>query len=132
MLLVTEIREDKKRIMTIEEEELFGIDKLNVSRSLVPAITHVDYSSRIQTVDIQTNPTYHSIITNFKKKTGCPIVINTSFNIRGEPIVCSPTDAFQCFMGTGLDILVINNYFLKKEQQKINLSKNYKRKYPLD
>ena len=98
MLFVAEIKEDKRRAMTIEEEALFGIDKLNIVPS-VPAITHVDYSARIQTVNATTNPRYHALITEFKKKTGCPIVINTSFNVRGEPIICSPIDAFKRFMG---------------------------------
>ncbi|MDC3089272.1 carbamoyltransferase, partial [Alphaproteobacteria bacterium] len=100
MLLVAKVKEDKRRAMTEEEDALFGIDKLNVPRSSVPAITHVDYSARIQTVHADTNPIYHAVISKFKEKTGCPLVVNTSFNVRGEPIVCTPTDAFKCFMGT--------------------------------
>ena len=111
---------------------LFGIDKLNVPRSSVPAITHVDYSARIQTVDSATNQLYHSIISKFKEKTGCPLVVNTSFNVRGEPIVCSPIDAYKCFMGTELDVLAIGNYFLKKEQQNEKLKANYEKIYDLD
>ena len=104
MLLVADVKEDKRRTMTEEEEALFGIDKLNVPRSLVPAITHVDYSARIQTVHADTNPRYHAVISKFKEKTGCPLVVNTSFNVRGEPIICTPTDAFKCFMGTEMDV----------------------------
>ena len=96
---------------------LFGIDKLNVPRSSVPAITHVDYSARIQTVHADTNKRYPDVISKFKEKTGCPLVVNTSFNVRGEPIICTPTDAFKCFMGTEMDMLVIENYLLYKEQQ---------------
>ena len=107
MLLVAPVKEDKRRAMTAEEKAMFGIDKLNVPRSSVPAITHVDYSARIQTVHASTNPRYHAVITKFKEKTGCPIVVNTSFNVRGEPIVCTPTDAFKCFMGTDMDLLAV-------------------------
>lgn len=101
-------------------------------RSLVPAITHIDYSARIQTVHSETNPTYHKLIKQFKKITGCPIIINTSFNVRGEPIVCSPEDAFKCFMGTELDLLVIGNFILLKEDQSKSLIENYEAKYELD
>ena len=132
MLLVANIKKDKRRKMTNEEEALFGIEKLNVSRSSVPAITHVDYSARIQTVHKNSNPRYHALITKFKEKTGCPLVVNTSFNVRGEPIVCSPTDAFKCFMGTELDILVVGNYLLVKEQQEESLKENYKEHYEID
>ena len=118
--------------MTDQEESLFGIDKLNINRSSVPAITHVDYSARLQTVHKETNPRFHSIISKFKEITGCPIVINTSFNIRGEPIVCTPEDAFRCFMGTELDMLVIGDIILRKEDQDINVETNYKDKYGLD
>ena len=100
--------------MTKEEEALFGIDKLNINRSIVPAVTHIDYSSRIQTVQKKTNPRFHALISKFKEMTGCPLVINTSFNIQGEPIVCSPRDALRTFGGTGLDVLVIGNYIVKK------------------
>ena len=132
MLFVDNVNEDKRLKMTEKEEALFGIDKLNVPRSSVPAITHVDYSARIQTVHKDTNPRYHAVISRFKEKTGCPIVVNTSFNVRGEPIICTATDAFKCFMGTDLDVLVVGNYLLIKEEQNKNLLKNYKELYELD
>ena len=132
MLFVADVKEGKRRAMTEEEEALFGIDKLNVPRSSVPAITHVDYSARIQTVHDDTNPKYHAVISKFKEKTGCPLVVNTSFNVRGEPIICSPTDAFKCFMGTEMDILVIGNYILFKTQQDDSLRENYEERYELD
>ena len=132
MLIVADIKKDKRRIMTSEESALFGIDKLNVVRSSVPAITHVDYSARIQTVHKDTNPRYHALISKFKEKTGCPIVVNTSFNVRGEPIVCTPIDAFKCFMGTEMDVLAIGNYILYKDQQDEALKENYERRYELD
>ena len=132
MLLVANVKKDKRRIMTDKEKSLFGIEKLNVPRSSVPAITHVDYSARIQTVHSNTNPRYHALISNFKKMTGCPLVINTSFNVRGEPIVCTPKDAFKCFMGTDLDVLAVGGYLLVKEQQDQNLKKNYEKFYELD
>jgi carbamoyltransferase len=118
--------------MNQENEKLFGIDKLNIKRSVIPAVTHVDYSARVQTVHFETNPKYHRLISEFKKKTGCPILINTSFNVRGEPIVNSPEDAFNCFMGTDLDILVIGNCFLRKKDQDTSLKKNYKNIFKLD
>ena len=132
MLLVAEVKNSKRRAMTEEEQALFGIDKLNVPRSFVPAITHVDYSARIQTVHADTNPKYHAVITKFKEKTGCPLIVNTSFNVRGEPIICSPTDAFKCFMGTELDVLAVGNYVLHKEQQEEALKENYEQRYELD
>jgi carbamoyltransferase len=132
MLLVADVQNDKRRIMTAEEESLFGIDKLNVPRSSVPAITHVDYSARIQTVHADTNPRYHAVISKFKEKTGCPIVVNTSFNVRGEPIICTPTDAFKCFMGTELDVLAVGNFLLMKEEQDEALKENYEERYELD
>jgi len=132
MLLVADIRNDKRRAMTEEEEALFGIDKLNVPRSTVPAITHVDYSARIQTVHADTNPKYHAVISKFKDKTGCPLVVNTSFNVRGEPIICTPTDAFKCFMGTEMDVLAVGNYVLYKEHQDKALKENYEERYELD
>ena len=118
--------------MTADEQALFGIEKLNVPRSSVPAITHVDYSARIQTVHHDTNAYYHSLISKFKEMTGFPLVVNTSFNVRGEPIVCTPKDAFKCFMGTELDILAIGNYLLIKEEQNETLKENYEEKYALD
>ena len=132
MLLVANVKKEKCRTITVEEERLFGIEKLNVIRSSVPAITHVDYSARIQTVQPDTNPRYHALISKFKEKTGCPIVVNTSFNIRGEPIVCTPSDAFRCFMGTELDFLSIGNFLLnKKDQNNLNQMK-YENFYELD
>ena len=132
MLFVADVKVDKRRAMTDEEEALFGIDKLNVPRSSVPAITHVDYSARIQTVHADTNPRYHAVILKFKGKTGCPLVVNTSFNVRGEPIICTPSDAFKCFMGTEMDVLAVGNYILYKEQQDKVLKKNYEERYELD
>ncbi|MDA9605662.1 carbamoyltransferase [Candidatus Pelagibacter sp.] len=132
MMLVAYIKKDK-RIKTKDFENLlFGIDKLNIPHSSVPAITHVDYSSRIQTVHKNTNPRYHNLISKFKEKTGCPILVNTSFNVRGEPIICSPTDAFRCFMGTDLDLIAVGNYLLLKKEQDESLKKNYKKHYNLD
>ena len=132
MLFVADVKKEKQLSMTKEEETLFGINKLNIPRSSVPAITHVDYSARIQTVHKKTNPRFHSVISKFKKKTGCPIVVNTSFNVRGEPIVCSPTDAFKCFMGTELDVLCVGDYLLLKDLQNKNLKVKYERQYELD
>ena len=132
MLLVANINSKKKFKMTQEQKELFGIDKLNVKRSEIPAVTHVDYSARIQTVNKNTNKRYYDLISKFKEKTGCPVIVNTSFNVRGEPIVNSPTDAFNCFMGTELDYLVIGNCILEKSQQDPNLKKNYSEEFELD
>jgi len=132
MLLVADVQKDKRREMTETEKALFGIDKLNVKRSSIPAVTHVDYSARIQTVHADTNPKYHALITRFKELTGCPVLVNTSFNVRGEPIVCTPEDAFKCFMGTGIDWLVCGNSILRKEQQDRMLAEDYTNKYELD
>ena len=132
MLLVADVQKNKRQAMTVEEKALFGIDKLNIARSSVPAITHVDYSARIQTVHADTNARYHAVISRFKEKTTCPIVVNTSFNVRGEPIVCSPIDAFKCFMGTDLDILAVGNYLLLKKEQDEKLIEDYKERYELD
>jgi len=132
MLLVANINLEKKIKMTHEQEKLFGIEKLNIKRSEIPAVTHVDYSARIQTVNKDTNKRYHDLISKFKGKTGCPIVVNTSFNVRGEPIVNSPKDAFNCFMGTELDYLVIGDCILDKNKQDPNLKKDYKKKFELD
>ena len=132
MLLVAKVKDSICRKMTKKESNLFGIDKLNISRSQIPAVTHVDYSARIQTVSRNTNPKYHKLIKKFKQLTDCPILVNTSFNIRGEPIVCSPSDAFKCFMGSGLDILVIDNFYLIKEDQNMELLKDYKKQFSLD
>jgi carbamoyltransferase len=132
MLLVAEIQDQKKLEMSKEEKNLFGIDKLNIKRSTIPAITHVDYSARIQTVDRKTNPKYYKLLEKFEELTGCPVLINTSFNVRGEPIVCSPLDAFNCLMGTNLDYLIIENYILRREDQNKELIQDYKTKYQLD
>ena len=132
MLLVSKVAKDKKIEMTDDQKKLFGIDKLNVKRSDIPAVTHVDYTARIQTVDKNTNKKFYDLINKFKKKTGCPLIINTSFNVRGEPIVNSPTDAFKCFMGTNLDYLVIGNFILEKKKQNKDLLKDYKNKFELD
>ena len=132
MLFVANVRKDKCIKITEKHNKLFGIEKLNITRSKIPAVTHVDYSARIQTVHKETNPYFHKLISNFYKKTDCPILINTSFNVRGEPIVCSPTDAFKCFMGTELDVLVIGNYLLLKNEQDKNLTINYEKLYELD
>ena len=118
--------------MTEENKKLFGIDKLNVKRSSIPAVTHVDYSARIQTVHKETNPRYYDLINQFYKLTKCPILVNTSFNVRGEPIVNTPSDAFNCFMGTELDVLVIGNFYLDKNNQSEKLITNYKNKFSLD
>ena len=132
MLIVSEVKKDKQISMKAEDQNLFGIEKLNIKRSSIPAITHVDYSARIQTVHKQTNPKYYDLIKEFKKNTNCPVLVNTSFNVRGEPIVCSVEDAFNCFMGTNLDILVIEDYILFKNQQDKSLIKDYKNKFELD
>ena len=132
MLLVSDINDEKKIEMTEEQKKLFGIDKLNIKRSDLPAVTHVDYSARIQTVTKNTNKSYFDLITKFKEKTGCPVLVNTSFNVRGEPIVNTPTDAFNCFMGTELDYLVIGNCILNKNKQDPNLKKDYTKEFELD
>ena len=132
MLLVANINSKKKIEMTGEEKKLFGIDKLNIKRSEIPAVTHVDYSARIQTVSKNTNKRYFDLISKFKEKTGCPVIVNTSFNVRGEPIVNSPTDAFNCFMGTELDYLVIGNCILDKTDQDLKLKKDYTKEFELD
>ena len=132
MLLVSNVKKDKQISMSDKDKMLFGIDKLNVKRSSIPAITHVDYSARIQTVHKDTNPRYYNLINEFKKITNCPVLVNTSFNVRGEPIVCSVEDAFNCFMGTNLDILVIENFILFKDDQDKTLLKDYKNKFELD
>jgi carbamoyltransferase len=132
MLLVANINSDKKIEMTDEQRKLFGIDKLNIKKSEIPAVTHVDYSARVQTVTKNTNHRYYDLISKFKEKTGCPVVVNTSFNVRGEPIVNSPTDAFNCFMGTELDYLVIGDCILDKSKQDPNLKKDYTKEFELD
>ena len=133
MLLVANVSKDKQIKMTSKEKELFGIDKLNIPRSSVPAITHVDYSARIQTVHKETNPRYYNLIKEFYKLTGFPILVNTSFNVRGEPIVCTPLDAYRCFMGTDMDILVIENFVLVKNEQDNSLNnEKYINNFSLD
>jgi carbamoyltransferase len=133
MLIVADVREDKRRRMTAEEQALFGIDKLNVSRSEIPAVTHIDYSARIQTVHSDTNPLFHKLLGRFKALTGCPILVNTSFNVRGEPIVESPLDALRCFMRTGMDALVLGHFLLRKERQPpLREDSDWKRTYALD
>ena len=132
MLLVADVKKSKQLEMTNEQKNLFGIDKLNVKRSSIPSVTHVDYSARIQTVHKETNPTFYKLIEEFERITKYPILVNTSFNVRGEPIVCTATDAFNCFMGTDLDVLVCNNFILYKNDQNRDLIKDYKNKYELD
>jgi carbamoyltransferase len=132
MLLVAEVAKSRQRAMTTKEEKLFGIAKLNVPRSDIPAVTHVDYSARIQTVHEETNSRYYALIKSFKKKTDCPVIINTSFNVRGEPIVCSPEDAFRCFMGTDIEALAIGNCYLRKKDQSAILIRDYREHFELD
>ncbi len=132
MLLVADVVEPKRHPMTAEEQSLFGIERLNIPRSDIPAVTHVDYSARIQTVHRETNPRYHALLTAFKERTGCPVVVNTSFNVRGEPIVCTPEDAFRCFMGTDIEMLAIGNCILEKEDQDPALRLDYKNAFDLD
>jgi carbamoyltransferase len=132
MLLVADVKKSKQLQMTNKQMNLFGIDKLNVKRSNIPAVTHIDYSARVQTVHKETNPTFYKLIEEFEKITQCPVLVNTSFNVRGEPIVCSVTDAFNCFMGTDLDVLVCNNFILYKQDQNAALLMNYKNRYELD
>ena len=132
MLMVANINKDKTIKMTEDQKKLFGIDKLNIKRSEIPAVTHVDYSARIQTVHKETNEKYYKLIKKFKEKTNCPVIVNTSFNVRGEPIVSTPTEAFKCFMGTELDKLIIGNCYLKKKSQNVTLEIDYKTEFELD
>lgn len=132
MLLVADVHKNKQMSMTEEQQKLFGIDKLNVPRSEIPAVTHVDYSARIQTVHESTNPKYHQLISKFYELTGCPVIVNTSFNVRGEPIVNTPEDAFHCLMGTEMEFLAVGNCILRKEDQDPALAKDYKNAYELD
>ncbi|HWE16110.1 MAG TPA: carbamoyltransferase [Hyphomicrobiaceae bacterium] len=126
MLLVADVKRNRRRPIAAQQEALFGIDKLNVVRSEIPAVTHVDYSARIQTVHAETNPYYHALLSAFKQRTGCPVLVNTSFNVRGEPIVCTPEDAFRCFMGTEMETLVIGNSIMRKSDQDKSLARDYK------
>ncbi len=132
MLLVADVVERRRRAMTAAEQSLFGIDKLNITRSEIPAVTHVDFSARVQTVHRETNPRYHALLSAFKARTGCPVLVNTSFNVRGEPIVCTPEDAFRCFMGTNIEVLVAGNCLLRKEDQDPALARDYKSAFALD
>jgi carbamoyltransferase len=133
MLLVAYVRPERRRIMTEEEERLWGIDKLNVVRSEIPAVTHIDYSARLQTAHEETNPLYYRMMKAFKKRTACPVIVNTSFNVRGEPIVCSPKDAYICFMRTEMDYLVMENYVLdKKEQKPLINDSDWQKEFGLD
>jgi carbamoyltransferase len=132
MLLVADVVRSRRREMTREEKQLFGIDKLNVPRSEIPAVTHVDYSARVQTVHEDTNPRYHALLSAFERKTGCPVLVNTSFNVRGEPIVCTPEDAFRCFMGSELDALAAGNCYLRKGAQDPALKRNYETAFEPD
>jgi len=132
MLMVADVRSEHRKKMSAQQEQFFGIEKLNVPRSVIPAVTHVDYSARLQTVHKDTNPLYHQLISAFYELTGCPVVVNTSFNVRGEPIVCTPEDAFNCFMGTDIEWLAIGNCILRKEHQDPSLIQDYKNKYELD
>jgi carbamoyltransferase len=132
MLLVADVRGEMRRKMTSDEQELFGIDKLNVTRSTIPAVTHVDYSARVQTVKESANPLFYRLLRRFKEKTGCPVLVNTSFNVRGEPIVCTPEDAFRCFMGNQLEWLVIGNCVLNKADQDSRLIQDYSSAFELD
>ena len=132
MLLVADVKACISDPMTSEEQSLFGIEKLNVPRSTIPAVTHVDYSARLQTVHAETNRRLHALLTSFKAKTGCPVLVNTSFNVRGEPIVCTPEDAFRCFMGTEIDVLVAGNCYLRKETQDPRLKRDYKAMFTPD
>jgi carbamoyltransferase len=132
MLLCADVAQEHRIPMTEAQRALFGIDKLNVPRSSIPAVTHVDYSARVQTVHRETNPRYHDLLRRFKALTGCPVIVNTSFNVRGEPIVGSPEDAFRCFMGTEIETLAVGNCFLVKERQDPALKKNYEHAFELD
>ena len=133
MLLTADISKNHRRQITGYEQKLWGIDKLNVIRSDIPAVTHIDYSARLQTVDPITNPLYHQLISDFYKLTQCPVIVNTSFNVRGEPIVCTPEDGFKCFMRTDIDYLVIGHFVLsKKDQPAFSDNEDWQKKYALD
>jgi carbamoyltransferase len=132
MMLVADVTEGRRRPANKSEASLFGVAQLNVARSEIPAVTHVDYSARVHTVHRDTNPRFHALLRAFEKKTGCPVLVNTSFNVRGEPIVCSPEDAFRCFMGTEIEALAIGNCFLRKENQNPELRSSYQSAFELD
>jgi carbamoyltransferase len=132
MMLVADVKKNRQRALTDEEQKLFGIERLSIARSEIPAVTHVDYSARIQTVHRETNPRYHALLSAFKQRAGCPVLVNTSFNVRGEPIVCTPEDAWRCFMGTAIDSLAIGNCFLDKAKQDSSARHEYASTYELD
>jgi carbamoyltransferase len=132
MLLVADVKKERTISMGAAEEELFGIEKLNVARSEIPAVTHIDYSARIQTVHAETNPRFHRLLEAFGRRTGCPVLVNTSFNVRGEPIVCTPEDAFRCFMGTEIETLAVGNYLMRKQAQSGSLQREYHSAFALD
>ena len=132
MLLVAGIKPERRRNMTEDEQKLWGIDQLNVIRSEIPAVTHIDYSARVQTVHEDTNPRFHQLLEAFNGLTGCQVLVNTSFNVRGEPIVCTPEDAFRCFMGTDIEVLAIGNCFMRKQDQDPALKQNYEHAFELD
>jgi len=132
MLIVADVCKDRRRATDLDEKALFGIDKLNIARSEIPAVTHVDYSARIQTVQANSNPLFHRLLLQFKERTGCPVLINTSFNVRGEPIVCTPEDAFRCFMGNELDVLVVGRCVLHKSKQDARLRQDYSFAFEMD
>jgi len=132
MLLVDNVQQNKCYQVNGDDEYLFGIDRLNVKRSEIPAVTHVDYSARVQTVHQNTNSKYYALIAKFKEKTGCPVLVNTSFNVRGEPVVCTPEDAFRCFMGTEIELLVVGNCIVQKHEQDQSIAEDYREKYEQD
>ena len=132
MLLTADVRAERRKPPAEAQDALSGIDRLNMPRSDIPAVTHVDYSARVQTVHRETNPRYHALLEAFKDRTGCPVIVNTSFNVRGEPIVCTPADAFRCFMGTDLDCLAIGNCFLRKMEQDASLKRKYAESFEPD
>ena len=132
MQIVADVLEGRRRPANADDEKLFGIERLNIPRSEIPAVTHVDYSARIQTVHADTNQRFHDLLKAFKAETGCPVLVNTSFNVRGEPIVCTPEDAFRCFMGSDIEVLVAGNCFLNKEDQPSSLKLDYKNMFELD
>jgi carbamoyltransferase len=133
MLLVASVKEGRRVPLTADESKLFGIERLNTSRSEIPAVTHIDYSARIQTVHQDTHPRFHSLLRNFAGKTGCPVLVNTSFNVRGEPLVCTPLDAYRCFMRTEIDHLAVGDYLLSKSNQpKFAGDENWRKEFELD
>ena len=132
MLMVADVKRNRRQHQTPDQMKLFGIEKLNVPRSDIPAVTHVDYSARVQTVHAETNPRYHALISRFKERTGCSVLVNTSFNVRGEPIVCTPEDAFRCFMGTGMETLAVGNFLLNKAGQNPDLATDYRAMFAPD